>query len=96
MPSFRVIIAGGGPAGLTAAHSLSKAGIDFVVLERRPEVLEDVGASLVILPHNIRVLSQFGLLPKLREIGHELLRASDFTKDGLARESWHLYRIKAK
>lgn len=96
MPNFKVIIAGGGPAGLIAAHSLSKAGIDFVVLERRPEVLEDVGASLVVFPHNMRVLSQFGLLPKLREIGHEVLRWSDFTQYGLARESWYMYLIKAK
>ncbi|ROW03479.1 hypothetical protein VSDG_01303 [Cytospora chrysosperma] len=95
MPNFKVIIAGGGPAGLIAAHSLSKAGIDFVVLERRPEVLEDVGASLVVFPHNMRVLSQFGLLPKLREIGHEVLRWSDFTQYGLARESWYMYLIKA-
>lgn len=96
MPSFKVIVIGGGPVGLVAAHSLSKAGIDFVVLERRPEVFQDVGASLVIFPHNIRVLSQFGLLPKLREIGHEVLRWSDFTEHGLSRESWYMYLVKAK
>ncbi|KUI52937.1 2-heptyl-3-hydroxy-4(1H)-quinolone synthase [Cytospora mali] len=95
MPSFKVIVVGGGPVGLTAAHALSKAGIDFVVLERRPEVFEEVGASLVIFPHNLRVLSQFGLLPRLREIGHEVLRWADYTRRGIFSESWHMYSLKA-
>lgn len=96
MSNFKVIVIGGGPVGLTAAHSLSKAGIDFVVLERRPEVFEDVGASLVLFPHSMRVMSQFGLLPKLRSIGHEVLRWADYTQHGLTRESWHTYLAKAK
>lgn len=97
MPNFKVIVIGGGPVGLTAAHALSKAGIDFVVLERRPQVFEDVGASLVLSPANLRVMSQFGLLPKLRELGTEVLRWADYTQDGgLYGESFHAYYIKRK
>lgn len=96
MSDFKVIIIGAGPTGLTAAHSLSKAGIDFVVLERRPEVFEDVGASLALFPYTLRVLAQFGLHEKLREIGHEVLRWADYTNLGLSVESFHPHAIKEK
>lgn len=96
MSDFKVVIIGAGPTGLTAAHALSKAGIDFVVLERRPQIVEDVGASLVLFPHNMRVFAQFGLLEKLRSIGHEVLRWADYTTLGMYMESWHTHTIREK
>lgn len=81
--SFKVLIIGGGPVGLLAAHALSKAGIDFLVLEARPQIAEDVGASLVFLPYSMRVLAQLGLMDGLRERGHEVLRWADYTQKGL-------------
>lgn len=68
--------------GLTAAHVLSKAGIDFVVLEGRPQIVEEVGASLVLLPHTIRVYAQLGLLQNIRELGHEVMRWGEYNKNG--------------
>ncbi|KAI1499969.1 hypothetical protein F5X99DRAFT_388310 [Biscogniauxia marginata] len=73
---FRAIIVGGGPSGLTAAHALSQANIDFVVLERRKDIVEDVGASLVLQPGSLRVLSQLGLLNRTLAI------STDFRKTG--------------
>ncbi|KAI2616515.1 FAD/NAD(P)-binding domain-containing protein [Hypoxylon sp. NC1633] len=66
--NFKVIVVGGGPVGMTAAHILSKAGIDFVVLERQSTIGEDVGASIILFPHGLRVMGQLGLLDHLREI----------------------------
>lgn len=63
--AFKAIIVGGGPVGLTAAHSLSRANLDFVVLEQRPKVVLDAGSNLVLLPIGLRVLSQLGLLPAI-------------------------------
>jgi 2-polyprenyl-6-methoxyphenol hydroxylase-like FAD-dependent oxidoreductase len=59
---FRVIVVGGGIAGLTASHMLQKAGIDHVVLERRSTIAVQTGGSLFIYPHGSRILNQLGCL----------------------------------
>lgn len=82
MGNFKVIVAGAGPVGLVAAHALSKANIDFVVLEGRPEVVRDVGASLVLGADSMRLLSQFGMLDKLRSAGTEILKWESYTAQG--------------
>jgi 2-polyprenyl-6-methoxyphenol hydroxylase-like FAD-dependent oxidoreductase len=79
---FKVIIVGGGPVGLTAAHALHYAGIDFVVLEARDAVVLDQGASLVLSPPSLRVMHQFGLLERLTEVGAVMERNASFTRDG--------------
>ncbi|KAL0943576.1 FAD binding domain-containing protein [Colletotrichum truncatum] len=79
---FKVIIIGGGPSGITAAHALHHAGIDFVVLERRTNIVEDLGASLVLGPPSMRVFHQLGILDKLMEIGCLLNDNKGFTSDG--------------
>lgn len=80
--TFKVIIIGGGPAGLAAAHALYLADIDFIVLERRAEIFEDKGASLIVHPHTLRVLHQFGILDDLLPHGTELNHHLSFTADG--------------
>ncbi|KAK1453504.1 FAD binding domain-containing protein [Colletotrichum melonis] len=81
---FRVIIVGGGPSGITAAHALHHAGIDFVVLERRTNIVEDLGASLVLGAPSLRIFHQFGILDNLMEIGGKLHENKGFTVDGYA------------
>ncbi|KAM7200699.1 FAD-dependent monooxygenase sdnN [Naviculisporaceae sp. PSN 640] len=80
--SFKIVIVGGGPAGLVAAHALHHAGIDFVVLERRQSVVDPSGASVVLSPPAMRVLSQFGLREQLEEAGVELSHYKSFTSQG--------------
>lgn len=58
---FRVIIVGGGPVGLTAAHALLSAGIDFLVLEARSTFTPEEGASLLAYASTQRVWYQLGL-----------------------------------
>ncbi|KAJ5008475.1 FAD-dependent monooxygenase sdnN [Colletotrichum sp. SAR 10_66] len=79
---FKAIIIGGGPSGITAAHAFYHAGIDFVVLERRTNIVEDLGASLVLGPTSMRVFHQLGILDKLMEIGMLLDDNKGFTTDG--------------
>lgn len=65
---FKVIIAGGGIAGLSLANMLQKTGIDFVVLEAYPELAPQVGASIGLLPHGLRILDQLGLYKPIRKL----------------------------
>ncbi|KAJ4363941.1 hypothetical protein N0V83_009394 [Neocucurbitaria cava] len=64
----RVIIVGGGPTGMTAAHALTRAGIDFVLLEGRHEIALDAGCNLVLSSMGMRALGQLGLLPALKKV----------------------------
>ncbi|KAH7025310.1 uncharacterized protein B0I36DRAFT_417621 [Microdochium trichocladiopsis] len=60
MPYFRVIIIGAGLVGLTAAHILYQAGIDFVVLEKHETIVPTVGSVMTIWPQTSRVFQQLG------------------------------------
>ncbi|KAI4724917.1 FAD/NAD(P)-binding domain-containing protein [Aureobasidium sp. EXF-10728] len=51
---MKVIIAGGGIAGLTLANALEQANIDYVLLERRKVIAPQVGASIGILSNGCR------------------------------------------
>jgi 2-polyprenyl-6-methoxyphenol hydroxylase-like FAD-dependent oxidoreductase len=61
---FRVIIVGGGVAGLAMSHALLRAGINHVVLEKG-DVAPDWGASISTWGHGSRILSQIGCLEAL-------------------------------
>lgn len=91
--AFKVIVVGGGPVGLTAAHALTLAGIDHVVLEGRDTMFVDSGASLVLGPASMRVMHQFGLLPKLKEIGGEMAHIRSYDISGNAFEDHYGFRL---
>jgi 2-polyprenyl-6-methoxyphenol hydroxylase-like FAD-dependent oxidoreductase len=57
---FRVVIVGGGIAGLTLAIALQKANIDYILLESKSVIDPDLGASIGIQPQGGRILDQIG------------------------------------
>ena len=71
-PGFKAIVVGGGPVGLTAAHALSRANIDFVLLERRSSPVIDAGSNLVLNPMGIRALDQLDLRAPLEKVSSPL------------------------
>ncbi|KAK6851815.1 hypothetical protein PG995_011940 [Apiospora arundinis] len=79
---FRVILVGGGPVALTAAHALSKAGIDYVILERRDQLDVDSGASVAVWPHNVRLLDQLGMLEEADKTYMPVLYKRNLRRDG--------------
>ena len=62
--AMRVLIAGGGIGGLTAALSLHAADIDAVVYESVRE-LKELGVGINLLPHAVRALGTLGVQPAL-------------------------------
>ncbi|KAL3471460.1 hypothetical protein BJX99DRAFT_237342 [Aspergillus californicus] len=81
-PTFKVVIIGGSIAGLTLAHCLHRAGIDYVVLEKRSEVAPQEGASIGIMPNGARILEQLDLYAALEETIHPLETAHVTYPDG--------------
>lgn len=64
---FKVIIAGGSVSGLVLANALERAGIDYVLLEKR-EVAPNVGQSIFVLPCTALVLEQLDINSTLDQV----------------------------
>ncbi|KAI5919350.1 hypothetical protein F4810DRAFT_703618 [Camillea tinctor] len=79
--NFKVIIAGGSIVGLALANALDRAGIDFIVLEKR-EIAPHLGASISMLCHNSRVYEQLGLVDVINNATVPLVDRHHFNKDG--------------
>ncbi|KAJ2992880.1 hypothetical protein NUW58_g2021 [Xylaria curta] len=62
---FRIIIVGGGVAGLALSHALVRVGIDHVVLEKGL-VAPDWGSSISLWGNGSRILSQIGCFEALQ------------------------------
>ncbi|MFB4274484.1 MULTISPECIES: flavin-dependent oxidoreductase [unclassified Nonomuraea] len=69
MTTRRVVIAGAGIAGLTAALSLHAAGITEVTVHEAVEEIHPLGVGINILPHAVRELIELGLGDRLASIG---------------------------
>ena len=80
--ALRVVIVGGSIAGLSLAHCLARADIDYVVLEKRCELAPQEGASIGIMPNGARILQQLGLYDALEELVHPLEEAHVTYPDG--------------
>lgn len=64
---LKVIIVGGSVAGLTLAHCLYRAGIDYVVLEAREDITPQLGASIGIFWNGARILDQLGIYDEIEK-----------------------------
>jgi len=80
---FRVIIVGGGVAGLALSHSLQKISIDHVVIEKGI-IAPEWGASISLWANGSRILQQLGCLDALESACLPLKNWTTRTKDGKA------------
>ena len=62
--SFKVVIVGAGIAGLILAHSLERAHIDFVILEKA-EIAPSRGYTITLHPQACRILHQINCLEEV-------------------------------
>ncbi|KAL8941739.1 MAG: hypothetical protein Q9216_002067 [Gyalolechia sp. 2 TL-2023] len=79
---FKVIVVGGGIAGLLMSHALGQAGIDHVIYEKRESILNPEGASFGIWPHAARIVDQLGLWPKVQEMSIPMKMLENRAPDG--------------
>lgn len=82
-PKFRVIIIGAGPVGIYMAHALSRANIDYIVLEQQSIILNFSGQLLFTWPQTVRLFDQIGLYEPIKEASialHQKKRV--YGKDG--------------
>ena len=80
-PAPRIVVVGGGIAGLSFALHLHQRGIDCEVYESVPEVRE-LGVGITLLPHAMRELAALGLQPALEAAGIENLESVFFNRFG--------------
>ena len=65
--SEKVLIVGGGIAGLASGLALARARADVQILERAPAFTE-VGAGVQLGPNVTRILTTWGLLPAIQKV----------------------------
>jgi 2-polyprenyl-6-methoxyphenol hydroxylase-like FAD-dependent oxidoreductase len=81
MSNKKIVIAGGGIGGLTAALSLHKAGFNVSVYESTPEI-KPLGVGINLLPHAVRVLTNLGLQDAMAEVAVATRELIYFNKFG--------------
>ncbi|KAF4996969.1 hypothetical protein FGRMN_4187 [Fusarium graminum] len=101
--NFKILIAGGGIAGLTLANMLERFDIDYLLLEGQNEIAPQVGASIGLLPNGLRILDQIGCYEPIRRFmtpksnlhvndqnGRSIFHLPDFLKRLEARHGYPL------
>jgi 2-polyprenyl-6-methoxyphenol hydroxylase-like FAD-dependent oxidoreductase len=63
---FKVIIVGGGIAGLTLANMLEKFDLDYVLLEAHEDIAPPTGAGVGLMPNGSFILDQLGCYEAVR------------------------------
>lgn len=68
---LRVVIVGGGIAGLTTAIAFEKMGFGVELFEAAPK-LEPVGAGIWMAPNAMQVFAQLGIAGEIQKAGRSL------------------------
>lgn len=87
---FDVLVIGGGPAGSTVSTLLARQGKRVLLLEKDHHPRFHIGESL--LPCNMPILEELGVLDEVRAIGVEKLGADFSTADDEAHTTYHFAR----
>jgi 2-polyprenyl-6-methoxyphenol hydroxylase-like FAD-dependent oxidoreductase len=78
---MKIIVIGGGIAGLTFAMNLHQRGLSCSVYESAPEI-KPLGVGITLLPHAMREFCALGLESRLREVAIENRESVFFNRYG--------------
>ena len=78
---MRVVVAGAGIGGLSAALSLHAAGIDATVIDSAAS-LRPLGVGINLMPHAVRELTELGLGDELEATGIPTAEMAHFDRHG--------------
>ena len=67
---MRVVVAGGGLVGLTAAAALGRLGHEVTVVEQAPEI-RAAGAGIGLWENALREFDRIGIGAAVRSVGHQ-------------------------
>jgi 2-polyprenyl-6-methoxyphenol hydroxylase-like FAD-dependent oxidoreductase len=77
----RVIVVGGGIAGLSAAIGLRRSGHEVIVLERAPQI-DPIGAGLTLFANAMSALDRLGMRDAVAAHGATAKRSAILTREG--------------
>jgi 2-polyprenyl-6-methoxyphenol hydroxylase-like FAD-dependent oxidoreductase len=77
----KVLVCGGGIAGLSLALSLHAAGIEAEVYEAAPEI-DELGVGINVLPHAVRELTELGVADEVAKLGLATRELAMFNEHG--------------
>jgi 3-(3-hydroxy-phenyl)propionate hydroxylase len=100
-----VLVAGAGPVGLVAALRLARAGIEVLLVEAEPELVEELRGS-TFHPPTLDMLEEFDVVPTMIDEGlitpawqvrmHETGERAEFDLSILAGHTGHPYRLQCE
>ncbi|KAI9148937.1 FAD-dependent monooxygenase NtnA [Paramyrothecium foliicola] len=79
---FKVLIIGGGVAGLALAIMLEAYGFDYELLEKHADVAPKLGAGVGLTPNGGRILDQIGVLDSMRKHASPVDSGTALSPDG--------------
>jgi 2-polyprenyl-6-methoxyphenol hydroxylase-like FAD-dependent oxidoreductase len=91
-----VIIVGGGPVGLMAAHIFNKLGLDFILLEQYHSVTPNIGACIGMWAPSLRILDQLGLWDAFDPQVNPMHDRTIFTQEGSIIHSSSIFSVNEK
>jgi len=103
--SYRVLVVGAGPVGLTAALALVRRGIPTVLLAAEPQLVMELRGS-TFHPPTLDLLDEFDVVPRMIDVGlkaptwqfrdRETGPVATFDLSTLADETSHPYRVQCE